>query len=394
MLRLGFHYHIPAMYKLGRIYTMGLLGRFIDSMADNCESIICFQHTPLRDEVPLMDYKICAKKVKFVDLGPHVSVPKRVLRFPQTEKIIRQHRESLDAMLIRGPSPLLPEIARAFRGLPTIFLIVGDNTLGLDDLPQPWWRKELIRVWSKWNKKRQIQAAKSNLTIVNSHKLYQELQSKLPNLIETRTTTLSQRDFFDRDDTCTKPPYHLLYAGRLDRAKGIFEMVEALDLLVKDGEDVVLDLVGWTAAGDTVVYETFALANSRGVKDRVCYHGYKSVGPELFAYYKAADIYWVASRVSEGFPRTIWEAMANSMPVIATRVGSIPDFIQNKAVLVEPSNPKELANAVKELIRTPSLRKQLISSGRDLSKENTLEVQTRKMIDDIENWVVQVSGMR
>lgn len=387
MLRLGFHYHIPAINKDGRIYTMGLLGRFIDSLAVYCESVVCFQHTPLLHELPLMDYELSGNNVSFVDLGPHDSIPRRVLRFSRTKKILAQYQKSIDVMLIRGPSPLLPEITRTFEGLPIVFLIVGDYTLGIDDLPMPKWRREMIRIWSIWNKKRQIKLAKKNFTIVNSHKLFLELQSILPNLIETRTTTLSENDFYTRDDTCVNSPYHLLYTGRMDRAKGLFDMVEAVALLVAAGSNVVFDLVGWPSKGDNVIEELYALAQTRGVKDRINVHGYKSVGPELFAYYKAADIYWVASRGSEGFPRTIWEAMAHSLPVIATRVGSMPDFIGDHALIVNPSSPQELADAVARLIKTPDLRQRLIKIGRDLAKENTLEFQTKKMIEEVERWV-------
>jgi hypothetical protein len=46
-----------------------------------------------------------------------------------------------------------------------------------------------------------------------------------------------------------------------------------------------------------------------------------------------------------------------------------------------------LANAVRRLISTPSLRRKLISNGRTLAKKHTLEFQTTKMISEIENWV-------
>jgi glycosyltransferase involved in cell wall biosynthesis len=367
---------------------MGLLGKFIDSLAGYCESVVCFQHTPLPDEIPLMDYEILSDNVRFVDLGPHDSIPKRLLRIPQIKKNIAQNRDLIDVMLIRGPSPLLPEIAEAFKGLPLVFLLVGDYTRGIEDMPMPKWRRELIRVWSIWNKKRQTSLAKKNLTIVNSRLMFDELRPILPHLVETRTTTLSENDFYFREDTCTRSPYRILYSGRMDRAKGLFEMVKAIALLVKSGEDVVLDLVGWPAKGDTVMEEIHALAERQDIKERVLYHGYKSVGEELFAYYKNADIYWVASRAAEGFPRTIWEAMAHSLPVIATRVGSIPNFIENHAVLVQPASAQDLAAAVKKLIQTPALRQELIATGRELAKENTLEFQTQNMIEKIEGWLI------
>src|SRR5690606_7159822 len=125
-------------------------------------------------------------------------------------------KEQLDVFLIRGPSPLLPFMARAVGGLPTALLLVGDYLAGIDDLPQPRWRKEAIRLWSLWNAYQQKRIARNSLTFVNSRKLYKELQQEIPNLVETRTTTLDDSSFFVRSDTCVSPPYRLLYTGRMD----------------------------------------------------------------------------------------------------------------------------------------------------------------------------------
>ena len=234
---------------------------------------------------------------------------------------IRNECRGLDVMLIRGPTPLLATVARAVEGVPLALLLVGDYLAGVNDLPQPRWRMEAIRLWAWRNYRQQLRLARRNLTLVNSRLLYEQLRPLVPELHEVRTTTLTADDFFRREDTCQMAPYHLLYTGRMDRAKGLFEMVEAVALLVSQGEDVILDLVGWPAENDTIMTELAKLAQARKVSDPVLYHGYKKVGPELFACYKQADIYVIASRSSEGFPRSIWEAMAHSLPVVATRGG-------------------------------------------------------------------------
>ena len=141
--------------------------------------------------------------------------------------------------------------------------------------------------------------------------------------------TLQATDFYERADTCQKRPIHLLYTGRMDRGKGLADMTAALGMLVEQGYDACLDLVGWPEAGDPILAEIKAEAERMGIAERVTDHGFKPLGEELFAFYKNADIYVIASRSSfEGFPRTIWEAMAHSLPVAATRVGSIPAFIE------------------------------------------------------------------
>jgi glycosyltransferase involved in cell wall biosynthesis len=172
----------------------------------------------------------------------------------------------------------------------------------------------------------------------------------------------------------------------MDSAKGLLDMVTALSLLVNAGEDVILDLVGWPEKNSGILEEIRAQSQNEGVADRVIYHGYRPVGPELFEFYKQADIYVIASQSSEGFPRTIWEAMANGLPVVATRVGSIPDFIEGSAVLIEPKHQIELAQGISQIIYDPHLRKRNIEGGYSLSMENTIEIQSKKMVDLLIEW--------
>jgi glycosyltransferase involved in cell wall biosynthesis len=232
--------------------------------------------------------------------------------------------------------------------------------------------------------------AKRSLTFVNSHQLYEKLQPHVPRLVETRTTTLSQADFFYREDTCRQPPYHLLYTGRMDRSKGLMEMVTALASLVGQGYDFVLDLVGMLEKGDPILPELMHKAETLGITERVIYHGYKPLGPQLFEHYRQADLYLVASQASEGFPRTIWEAMANSLPVVATRVGSIPAFVEKAAELVQPRDAAQLANAISRLIQYGERRQMLIREGRKLALENTLERRSFEMIAQIQNYLDEI----
>ena len=387
-MKLGFHYHIPAITNNGQILMPGYIGRFLDFLAVHCEELVLFLHTPGDSENPNFDYALQAKNVDLISIGSHTSVPNRVLFSRRFTKSLKEHHHQLDALLIRGPSPLLPAMANASRRTPAILLLVGDNVAGNDSLPQPYWRKKLIRLWAVYNKQQQLSIAKRSLTFVNSHKLYQELEREVPNLVETRTTTLYRSDLYQREDTCQDQSVHLLYTGRMDPAKGLLDMVEAIALLVQQGENVVLDLVGWPAEGSNILEEIKRYSSTLQVADRIVYHGYHAVGPDLFAFYKKADLYLIASQSSfEGFPRTIWEAMAHSLPVIATKFGSIPDFIEGAAELVEPKSPNGLAIAIHTLIHQPNLRMRYIVEGRILVQKNTLEYRSQEMALAIKEYI-------
>jgi glycosyltransferase involved in cell wall biosynthesis len=389
-LRVGFHYHIPVYQDpIGELRTPGYFGRFLDGVASRCESLVCFLYYPRTDEIHIMDYVLQAPNITWVNIGLHPHLPRRFVQCYKMTRPLKDWRGELDTLLIRGPSPLLPAMARAAGNLPIALLLVGDYVAGVDDLPFPRWRKEIVRVLAKRNASLQLQVAQRALTFVNSEKLYRDLRTRVPNLELTQTTTLSQSDFFSRDDTCSDPRVRLLYTGRMVRGKGLLTLVEALSQVVEQGKDVVLDLVGWENKSDNTLEEAHHLAAMRGISERVVYHGYRSVGPELFSYYRQADIYVIASQGSfEGFPRTIWEAMAHSLPVIATRVGSIPILLRDResAILVEPGDSVQLALAIDQIITDQALRTRLIKSGKVLARGNTIEKRSEELVRRLEQW--------
>jgi glycosyltransferase involved in cell wall biosynthesis len=387
-MRLGFHYHTPAVAQDGRVIMPAYLGLFVDSLAAHCEHLVCFQNQPNAAELPQMDYPLRAANVRLVPLGPRSAIPRRTLHAFMHRDLFRREQDSLDLMLVRASTPLLPVIDLAWKK-PIALLLVSDAEIGLDNLPQPAWRKLLIRAWARWYTLQQTRIARKSLTFVNSKLIYDQLLGKVPHLIQTQTTTLTSQDFFSRPDTCLRSPVRLLYTGRMASSKGLLEIVTMVSRLLAEGEDVVLDLVGMTDPGEPNFLDKLkAVAASLGISQRVIYHGYKTAGPELLAYYRQADIYITAPQASsEGFPRTIWEAMGSSLPVVATEVGSIPAFIQGAAQLVPPRQPAALADAINALLANPNLRQQLIRKGMALARANTLEKRGEEMIEHMRAWL-------
>jgi glycosyltransferase involved in cell wall biosynthesis len=367
----------------------GYLSRFVDSLATQCDEVICFQHQPRDSQREILDSRIAQGNVTLVPIGRHCAAWKRSLVSGRFVQPLRAYSNKLDVMLVRGPSPLLPAFAGAAQKLniPSALLLVGSYVDGVDDLPQPYWRKELIRLYGRLNQWQQDRVAGHSLTFVNSRKLFDRYQLLIPHLVETRTTTLSENDFFLRPDTCQGESVRLLYTGRFERGKGLLEMVGAISILIEKGYPLHLDLVGWAEPGDQVINEVMMSAARLGISDRIVNHGRKAVGPDLFSFYKQADIYVIASRLSEGFPRTIWEAMAHSLPTVATRVGSIPQFLGDAAELVDPGSSETSANGIEALLKDPVRRQSMIEKGLALARENTLETRAREMCQALTRWI-------
>lgn len=387
-MRLGYHYHVPALLKENSLWTPGYHGIFLDSLAAHCHSLTCFLHQPRTDEVETLDYRIKSTNISMVPLGVRPSIPGRLLKSAQYKKIFQAFSADVDAVLVRCPTPILSVLHEALPAVPLVLLIVGDYLAGVDALSQSWLRREAIRCWARWNKAEQNRIAKEAQVFVNSRILQRELSGIVRRLEEIKTTTLRKEDFFVRRDTCGKAPFRIFYSGRITRGKGLNDLLEAVAILISKGEDVVLDLAGPQEPRENLWEELKAQAVRQGIASRVTYHGYRPLGESLFSLYKAADVFVMPSRtLSEGFPRCIWEALAHSLPVVATDVGSVREYVGTVASIVPPSEPELLAGAIQEIIHDAGLRQGRIRDGLETVSTVTVEEQARKMMERIKGWL-------
>jgi glycosyltransferase involved in cell wall biosynthesis len=390
-MRLGFHYHIPAHLQEGKVYTASYFGLFIDELAVHFEKVVVFLHSPRADELPQMDYALHASNVILVHLPEHLSIPRRLLIGRsigrQVAQAAKAHR--IDLLLLRSPTPLLPFIVKASKGIcKHALLVVGDMRDHLDNLNQPWWRAPLVRQYIYWNEGKQEKLARNMLVMTNSA-IFQERYARIAQKsVLVRTTTLRRADFFERKTLGDGNPFKLLYAGRIEVGKGLLLIAEAVAMLNQQGIDCQWDIVGWSEPGDETQAIIQSIFEKAGQRDNVVFHGKKKAGEALFTYYRNTDAYVMASLLSEGFPRTIWEAMANSAPVIATPVGSIPHYLKHgeNALLVKPE-AIDIAEKIRQLAESPELRKKFIVNGLKTAAESTLEFQSEKMAGEIMHYI-------
>lgn len=387
-MKLGFHYHIPAGVKENQIFVQGFFGVFLDSLAREVEELHLFLHSPLPSEWVLMDYALTSSNIVLHDIGLHTSMPVRLIKKESILRRIEGKVLALDAFLVRAPSPLSPFFILKFgKKIPFSMLLVGNYATSDDDPSLPYWKNKLIRLFSYYIHFFQNRAASNAKLFVNSKLLYDENVKRNPKLNLVKTTTLSNASFYKKtvaelDWSVVK----VLYTGRIDLSKGLLLICEALMNLRKQGFQVEFHLVGWEAFGvNSVEGEINSFCKEIGFGDFVFFHGKKKIGEELNSAYRANSIFINASTGTEGFPRTIWEAIANSLPVIATSVGSIPYYLTDKkdALVIEPRNVEAIENAIKTLIQDKTLRMNLVENAFILAQSNTLEIQSKKLIEEI-----------
>lgn len=144
-----------------------------------------------------------------------------------------------------------------------------------------------------------------------------------------------------------------------------------------------LDLVG----DGPLAHETARLANALGLRDRVRFLGYRSDPAETLA---DGQIFVLSSR-SEGFPRSILEAMRAGLPVIASDVGGVSEAVSHgiNGLLVPRHDVAALAAVLADLIRNPRTRQLFGTAARQTYDMHfTLNAMVQKTLAVYDNVVL------
>jgi L-malate glycosyltransferase len=168
--------------------------------------------------------------------------------------------------------------------------------------------------------------------------------------------------------------------GRVDPEKGIDVLVEAVAALDDDLAGTRLAVVGAPFTGGEDAARALMDDAVRRLGDRV-----RFVPPraDVVPVLRALDVLVNASR-AEPFGLTVLEAQAAGVPVVATRAGGIPEFVEHgrTGLLVEPGEPSAMAVALGELLRSPALSRDLVTRARASAEAAYgLEVQADRFAD-------------
>jgi len=149
-------------------------------------------------------------------------------------------------------------------------------------------------------------------------------------------------------------PARILFLGRLEAAKGVFDLLAAGALLARDFPALRL-VFGGTGDADAVRRRAAEL----GIADRIELPGW--IGPqERDAELARAAVFCLPSH-AEGLPMSMLEAMAAGKAVVATSVGGIPETLRDgdNGLLAPPRDDRALAGALASLLGDPPLRARL-----------------------------------
>lgn len=176
--------------------------------------------------------------------------------------------------------------------------------------------------------------------------------------------------------------FTITWIGRLTGIKNPFLLLRAAKLLKEKGYSFRYEIIG---NGELLSKcENYVKENSL---NSVYFYGYQR---EVERFLARADLLAVTSN-NEGFGRVIIEAMAAGVPVIATRVGGIPELIKHNVngILITPGSAEELCAGIIKLYTESNLREKFVNYNRKFCKRfdisnyiNKIEKIYRKVLND------------
>jgi glycosyltransferase involved in cell wall biosynthesis len=154
----------------------------------------------------------------------------------------------------------------------------------------------------------------------------------------------------------------ILSVGRLYARKGLFTLIESMPKVIKRFRNAKFVISGKGLSNE--LEKLRAHAQKLGVKDHIIFTGYfpDSKLPRL---YNAADVF-AFSTFYENLPFAVLEALSSGLPVVTTNVGGIPEMIESgkNGFLVQPFNPKELADRILYFLEHPAAASEMALAAR------------------------------
>ena len=153
----------------------------------------------------------------------------------------------------------------------------------------------------------------------------------------------------------------ILYVGQVSLHKGVDILIDAFKGIISDC--IKLDIVG---KGPDIEDLLQKASDDRRIK----FHGFVS-SEELAEIYRNTDLLVVPSVWYDNSPMVIYEALSYGVPVLASRIGGIPELIKNgyNGVLLNPGDREQLRNTLKELVLNRSELERMSKNAQESSRK-------------------------
>ena len=194
----------------------------------------------------------------------------------------------------------------------------------------------------------------------------------------------------NREDFGLSPDnFVLLFSGRINKDKGVSELIDAM-LKLKDTSNIKLLILGSSFFGDAINEDEFIKSlksKTRVIADRISFTGFIPYS-KMPNYLKLADVAVIPSIWDDPFPTTVLEAQGMGLPIITTYRGGIPEEVtKNNAIMLETDEHlvDHLASAILDLYQHPEKRQKMAAASLERSKLFDKETYAKNFFATLEN---------
>ena len=326
------------------------------------KSVLCFLKEPPADVRRFLDLPNVSLEVleNSTDLNWEAS---RAL-----SQIIRRHNPQILHLHFTGFLGVYPWLARFLSVKQVFFTDHSSRPAGYVPQRAPFWKRGLARIINSPISKVICVSSYGQRCLTTLDLLPSQRHELVYNAVDLSRVTENPNAATEFKKRYAIPDDRvvIVQVSWMIPEKGIPELLEAARILVSTNPQLQFVLVGEGAYRQQFMKDAAAM----GIADHLTWTGLIQ-DPFGEGVYEAADIVCQLSEWEELFGWMIAEAMAYGKPIVATRVGGIPELVNDgiSGFLVERGDPVTAAERLNQLAADPDLRRKLGEAGRDVVKE-------------------------
>jgi glycosyltransferase involved in cell wall biosynthesis len=295
---------------------------------------------------------------------------------------------------LRGIIKLISLIKRGKYSIVHVHLFPANLFVSLASLFLPKNIKFIFNEHSIYNRRRSFKIFKILDTFVYSRyykiicvskQVQVDLIEWLPNLQIKSVVISNAVPVPDLSNRSPVKKYDVLFVGRLTKAKGVDILIKAIKILKeKYQKEIKAAIVGKGFLEEELKELVTELKIEKEVK-------FLGVRRDIEKLMKSTKLFVLPSRW-EGLPLTILEAMSSGAGIIATKVGGIPEVIQNgkEGILISSEDSKTLAGTIAELLKDRELRVKLsINAYKKVKEKYSIEAYTKNLLEFYKSLINQ-----
>jgi glycosyltransferase involved in cell wall biosynthesis len=278
---------------------------------------------------------------------------------------------------IRRPLPLIALLLSKWWGVPIMCTVAGGDVPDqIDSAPG--------RIWDEGISFIPDVLKQSDCVNCVSTALIKDLNRVIPDLNKVETLYAGMDFSVINNAKVEKIKKNYIFClRRLDPSKGVDILIKAFNLIKDRFPDLFLVIAGDGSEKESLI----TLVESCSLSNRVIFIGMVELSRGM-SLLKGATLTVVPS-LSEGGGLVNVEAQATGCPVIASRVGGIPEYVKDgeSGILFEPGNYQELAEKISQLLSDSSLQKKLIYGGIQYAQKFNWDILAPQYIELYEQLI-------